>query len=61
MKTATSRHHLPSDNLWQWAEESRRIARGLPASPSRSASRNVSRMSKGILARLVILLRELRG
>ena len=57
MKTATKRPNLPNDNLWQWAEQSRR-ARYLPApQASRLSCRTAQEMAQGILNRLVELFR----
>ena len=55
MKTTTKRIHLPSDNLWEWAEQSRR-ARHLTSGASSRSGRHSSKMAWGILARLKEIL-----
>jgi len=61
MKTASKRPNLPNDNLWQWAEQSRRT-RHMPAPKlSGRAARTAHGMAQGILSRLAELLRAMKG
>ena len=55
MKTTTKRIHLPSDNLWEWAEQSRR-ARHLTSGASSRPRSHSSKIARGILARLKEML-----
>ncbi len=57
MKTATKRPNLPNDNLWQWAEQTRRSSYRSAPQASRLSCRTAQAMAQGILDRLIHLLR----
>jgi len=58
MKTATKRPNLPNDNLWQWAEQSRRSSYLNASRSSKRPCPAAKVMARGILGRFMEILRS---